>query len=106
MSSVSVRKSLNKDVATTMENRTAPLMAIIFLDHMERISLTSGIVLYKCYTDDVFKIKRTEEKVRRTLKCLNAIYNEFFTLEELEEDGFQPYLNTKIRVVEGRMECL
>ncbi|EYB96449.1 hypothetical protein Y032_0150g2759 [Ancylostoma ceylanicum] len=42
-----------------MGNRIAPLMVIIFLDHMERISLTAEMLLYKRYSDDVLVIGRT-----------------------------------------------
>ncbi|VDP09726.1 unnamed protein product [Heligmosomoides polygyrus] len=39
--------------------RIAPLLAIVYLDRIERRSLTQGIVFYKRYIDDVFVIGST-----------------------------------------------
>nr|CDJ92689.1 reverse transcriptase [Haemonchus contortus] len=54
-----------------MGKRVAPVLAVIFLDHIEKSSLTSGIVFYKRYIDDVFVIGTTEDLVE-TLKRLNS----------------------------------
>ncbi|EYC23386.1 hypothetical protein Y032_0015g2620 [Ancylostoma ceylanicum] len=90
-----------------MGNRIAPLLAIIFLDHIERMSLTSGILLYKRYIDDVFVIGCDKTEVEKTLKRLNTFDDNIsFTIEEPDDDGFLPFLNTKIRIVDGRTEYL
>ncbi|EYB91798.1 hypothetical protein Y032_0202g1796 [Ancylostoma ceylanicum] len=89
-----------------MGNRIAPLLAIIFMDHIERITLTSDILLYKRYVDDAFVIGISENEVERTLERLNAVDDNIsFTMEKSDEEGFLPFLNTKIRIVDGQIEC-
>ncbi|VDO64369.1 unnamed protein product [Haemonchus placei] len=56
-----------------MGNRIAPVLAVIFLDHIEKSSLTSGILFYERYIDDVFIIGTTEEDLVETLKRLNSL---------------------------------
>ncbi|EYC35414.1 hypothetical protein Y032_1061g3515 [Ancylostoma ceylanicum] len=90
-----------------MGNRIAPLLAIMFLDHIEKSSLTSGILLYKRYIDDVFVIGTTEMDVDTTLDRLNAFDPKVsFTVERPDSDGYLPFLNTKIRVIQGQKEHL
>ncbi|EYC13387.1 hypothetical protein Y032_0044g961 [Ancylostoma ceylanicum] len=89
-----------------MGNRIAPLLAIIFMDHIERITLTSDILLYKRYVDDAFVIGISENEVERTLERLNAVDDNIsFTMEKPDEEGFLPFLNAKIRIVDGQIEC-
>ncbi|EYC15205.1 hypothetical protein Y032_0037g3382 [Ancylostoma ceylanicum] len=88
-----------------MGNRIAPILAIIFLDHIERASLTSGILLYKRYIDDVFVIGTTEMEVEATLEKLNTFDPHVsFTIERPDDEGYLPFLNTKIRLTSGRKE--
>ncbi|EYB96035.1 hypothetical protein Y032_0154g3002 [Ancylostoma ceylanicum] len=54
-------------------NRIAPLLAIISMDHMERITLTSNILLYKRYVDDALVIGISKNEVERKLEGLNAV---------------------------------
>uniref|UniRef100_A0A7I4XVS1 Reverse transcriptase domain-containing protein n=1 Tax=Haemonchus contortus TaxID=6289 RepID=A0A7I4XVS1_HAECO len=90
-----------------MGNRIAPVLAVIFLDHIEKSSLTSGILFYKRYIDDVFVIGTTEEDLVETLKRLNSHdANITFTREDPGRDGFLPFLNTKVRISEGYKEHL
>ncbi|EYC10986.1 hypothetical protein Y032_0053g2410 [Ancylostoma ceylanicum] len=89
----------------SMGNRIAPLLAIIFLDRIERMSLTSGILLYKRYIDDVFVVGATEMEVEATLGRLNASDPQVsFTVERPDEEGYLPYLNTAVRITQGRKE--
>ncbi|VDO39588.1 unnamed protein product [Haemonchus placei] len=90
-----------------MGNRVAPVLAVIFLDHIEKSSLTSGILFYKRYIDDVFVIGTTEEDLVETLKRLNSHdANITFTREDPGRDGFLPFLNAKTRISEGHKEHL
>ncbi|EYC31017.1 hypothetical protein Y032_0004g1904 [Ancylostoma ceylanicum] len=45
----------------TMGLRLAPLLAIVYLDRIERKSLTTGVVFYKRYIDDVFVVDSSPE---------------------------------------------
>ncbi|XGW15849.1 hypothetical protein V3C99_001361 [Haemonchus contortus] len=47
-------------------------LAVIFLDHIEKSSLTSGILFYKRYIDDVFTIGTTKEVLVEALERLNS----------------------------------
>ncbi|XGW22287.1 hypothetical protein V3C99_004927, partial [Haemonchus contortus] len=88
-----------------MGNRVAPVLAVIFLDHIEKSSLTSGILFYKRYIDDVFVIGTTEEDLVETLKRLNSHdANITFTREDPGRDGFLPFLNAKTRISEGQLK--
>ncbi|EYC13444.1 hypothetical protein Y032_0044g997 [Ancylostoma ceylanicum] len=85
-----------------MGMRIAPLLAIIYLDHIEKASLTQGILLYKRFIDDVFVIGSSHAELTTTLANLNSKdVNIKFTVEEPSRDGFLPFLNTKIRVRNG-----
>uniref|UniRef100_A0A7I4Z4Z2 Reverse transcriptase domain-containing protein n=1 Tax=Haemonchus contortus TaxID=6289 RepID=A0A7I4Z4Z2_HAECO len=88
-----------------MGNRIAPVLAVIFLDHFEKPSLTSGILFYKRYIDDVFVIGTTEEDLVETLKRLNSHdANIRFTREDPGRDGFLPSLNAKTRISDGQLK--
>ncbi|EYB85791.1 hypothetical protein Y032_0290g1522 [Ancylostoma ceylanicum] len=90
-----------------MGNRIAPLVAIIFLDHIERNTLTSEILFYKRYIDDVFVIGQTRTDVGSTLERLNSFdENVTFTLEEPGDDGFLPFLNARIKITDGKADYL
>ncbi|EYC21534.1 hypothetical protein Y032_0988g3301 [Ancylostoma ceylanicum] len=85
--------------------RIAPLLAIVFLDHIEKASLTKGILFYKRYIDDVFAIGSSRSTLISTLTELNSKdVNIKFTMEEPEKDGFLPFLNTRVRFCNGRSE--
>ncbi|EYC09420.1 hypothetical protein Y032_0060g3105 [Ancylostoma ceylanicum] len=85
--------------------RIAPLLAIIYLDHIEKASLTNGILLYKRYIDDVFAIGSSSSELAATLANLNAKdENIKFTVEEPDRDGFLPFLNVKVRIRDGTTE--
>ncbi|EYC22803.1 hypothetical protein Y032_0016g2959 [Ancylostoma ceylanicum] len=85
-----------------MEIRIASLLAIIYLDHNEKASLTKGIIFYKRFIDDVFVIGSTYFELTTTLANLNLNYmNIKFTVEEPGRDGFLPFLNTKVRIFNG-----
>ncbi|EYB97657.1 hypothetical protein Y032_0139g2146 [Ancylostoma ceylanicum] len=85
--------------------RIAPLLAIVYLDHIEKASLTNGIILYKRYIDDVFAIGSSSSELAATLANLNAKdENIKFTVEEPDRDGFLPFLNVKVRICDGTTE--
>ncbi|EYC13496.1 hypothetical protein Y032_0043g749 [Ancylostoma ceylanicum] len=88
-------------------NRIAPILAIIFLDYVERMTLTSGILLYKKYIDDVFVMGTTEVEVGTLFEKLNSFDpNVSFTMERRDDDGYLPFLNTKVRLIGGQKEHL
>ncbi|VDO15405.1 unnamed protein product [Haemonchus placei] len=70
------------------------------MDHIEKSSLTSGILFYKRYIDDVFIIGTTEEDLVETLKRLHSHDAKItLTTEDPERDGFSPFFNAKTRIV-------
>ncbi|EYC44341.1 hypothetical protein Y032_0464g1927 [Ancylostoma ceylanicum] len=90
-----------------MGNRIAPLLAIIFPDHVEQMTLTSGILLYKRYIDDVFMMGTTEVEFETLFEKLNSFDpNVSFTMERPDNDGYLPFLNTnnKVRFIGDQME--
>ncbi|EYC11044.1 hypothetical protein Y032_0052g2183 [Ancylostoma ceylanicum] len=86
----------------TMGIRIAPLLAIIYLDHIEKAPLTKGIIFHKRFIDNVFVIGLTYAELTTTLTNLNSKdVNIKFTIEEPSRDGFLPFLNTKVRICNG-----
>ncbi|EYB82562.1 hypothetical protein Y032_0357g3392 [Ancylostoma ceylanicum] len=82
--------------------RIAPLLAIVFLDYIEKASLTKGVLFYKRYIDDVFAIGSSLSVLTSTLAELNSKdVNIKFTMEEPDKDGFLPFLNTRVRFCNG-----
>ncbi|EYC37678.1 hypothetical protein Y032_0773g2240 [Ancylostoma ceylanicum] len=85
--------------------RLASLLAIVYLDHIGKASLTNGIILYKRYIDDVFVIGSSHSELRSTLTNLNSMdVNMKFTVEEPSRNGFLPFLNTKVRFCNGKAD--
>ena len=62
-----------------MGNRIAPLLAIIYLDSVERMTISSDVLLYKRYVDDVFIIGTTETNINMIHKRLNS-FNQISSL--------------------------
>ena len=88
-----------------MGSRIAPLLAIVYLDSIERRSLTTGIIFYKRYIDDVFIIGSSPAELEGTLRNLNSQDPSIkFTVENPHNDGFVPFLNTKVRIRHGNTE--
>ena len=87
-----------------MGNRIAPPLAIIYLDCVERMTISSDVLLYKRYVDDVFIIGTTETNISMIHKRLNSFnQNIKFTMEVPEEDGFLPFLNMKLKITNGEV---
>ncbi|EYC25025.1 hypothetical protein Y032_0012g1652 [Ancylostoma ceylanicum] len=85
--------------------RISPLLAIVYLDRIERKSLISGILFYKRYIDDVFVISSNADELHIMLENLNECDpNVKFTSELPDEDGFLPFLNTKVRIYQSKKQ--
>lgn len=71
-------------------NRIAPLLAIAFLDHIEKASLTKGIIFYKRYTDDVFATGSSYSELATTFAKLNSMESRSLwkTLSEMDSYHF------------------
>ncbi|EYC44546.1 hypothetical protein Y032_0457g1793 [Ancylostoma ceylanicum] len=82
-----------------MGNRIAPLLAIIFLDHIEHTPLTSEILLYKRYVSDVFVIWHSQTEVEKTLERLSACDSNVSFL--LEQPGSDDVLYTYMIICAG-----
>ncbi|EYB95680.1 hypothetical protein Y032_0157g3209 [Ancylostoma ceylanicum] len=85
--------------------RLAPLLAIVYLDRIERKSLTTSVVFYKRHIDDVFVVGSSPEVLQEVLNNLNSHDpNIKFTIEEPDPNGFLPFLNTKVCIQDGLNE--
>ncbi|EYC27067.1 hypothetical protein Y032_0009g502 [Ancylostoma ceylanicum] len=85
--------------------RLAPLLAIVYLDRIERMSLTSELIFYRRYIDDVFAIGSTPVALQHFLNNLNSQDpNIQFTVEEPDANSFLPFLNAKVRIRNGLKE--
>ncbi|EYB98644.1 hypothetical protein Y032_0129g1476 [Ancylostoma ceylanicum] len=71
------------------------------------MTLTSGILPYKRYIDDVFVMGTTEVEVEILFEKLNSFDPDVsFTMERPDDDGYLPFLNTKVRFNGGQKEHL
>ncbi|EYC25440.1 hypothetical protein Y032_0012g1893 [Ancylostoma ceylanicum] len=85
--------------------RISPLLAIVYLNRIERKSLISGILFYKRYVDDVFVISSNDEELHTMLENLNKCdSNVKFTTELPDKNGYLLFLNTKVRISKGRKQ--
>ncbi|EYC43305.1 hypothetical protein Y032_0498g2548 [Ancylostoma ceylanicum] len=85
--------------------RLAPLLAIVYLDRIERMSLTSELIFYRRCIGDVFAIGSTPSALQHVLDNLNSQDpNIRFTVEEPDVNGFLPFLNAKVRIRNGSKE--
>ncbi|XGW25211.1 hypothetical protein V3C99_006548 [Haemonchus contortus] len=81
-----------------MGDRISPVSAVILLDHIEKSSLTSGNLFYKCDIDGVFIIGTTKDLVE-TLNRVNSHDTDIaFTSEDPGKDRFLTFLNAKARI--------
>ena len=86
-----------------MGNRLAPLLAIAYMDRIERNSIDRDVILYKRYIDDILIIARSQESLTKVFECLHrdAIR---LTRESPNSDGWLAFLNLAIRIREGSIE--
>ncbi|EYC01441.1 hypothetical protein Y032_0107g3803 [Ancylostoma ceylanicum] len=88
-----------------MTLRISPLLAVIYLDRIERRSLVTGILFYKRYIDDVFVIGSTASDLHTMVENLNSCDpNIRFTVESPDDSGSLPYLNTKVQICNGKRD--
>ncbi|RCN46032.1 hypothetical protein ANCCAN_07979 [Ancylostoma caninum] len=67
--------------------RISPLLAVVYMDRIERKSLNSGILFYKRYIDDVFVIGSADSDLNTLLETLNTCDpNISFTSVNMEHD--------------------
>lgn len=59
-------KFFERRIGFSMGNQIAPLLAITFLDQIEKMSLISGILLYRRDIDDVFVMGMAEMEAETT----------------------------------------
>ncbi|EYC30718.1 hypothetical protein Y032_0004g1730 [Ancylostoma ceylanicum] len=87
--------------------RISPLLAVIYLDCIERRSLVTGILFYKRYIDDVFVIGSTASDLHTMIENLNSRdTNIRFTVESPDDSGSLPNLNTKVQICNGTKQFL
>lgn len=72
------------------------LLAIVYMDRIERKSFISGILSHKRYIGDVVVISSTVAELHTMLDNLSSCNsNVHFTTELPDESGFLPFLNIK-----------
>lgn len=55
-----------------MGNRLSPLLANIFMDDLERPALSSRVLYFGRYIDDIFIVENSRATLRQTLGHLNS----------------------------------
>lgn len=82
-----------------MGSRLAPLLAIIFMDCLERPALSTRVLYFGRYIDDIFAVGKSSTTLRQTLGRLNSAFPTIkLTSEAPGPDGFLPFLNMKVRI--------
>ena len=79
-----------------MGNRLAPLLAIAYMDKLERRSVDRDVILYKRYIDDIIVITDSEEKLQKVFNDLHQD-NIRLTRESPDDQGWLPYLNMALQ---------
>ena len=86
-----------------MGNRLAPLLAVAFMDRIERNSLSRNVILYKRYIDDILIITKTRESLEEVFHKLHQD-DIRLTREMPSSDGWLSFLNFAIRISQGNFE--
>ena len=89
-----------------MGNRLAPILAILYMDRIENQAIYSdqalSVSLYFRYVDGRITPASSPEEAARVQDQLNSQEPSFrFEIELPGEDGFLPFLNTKLKVNES-----
>ena len=84
-----------------MGNRLAPILAILFLDRIENQAIYADLsisLFYRYFDDCIAPASSYEEayKIQNHLNCQEPSIR--YEIELPGEDGFLPFLNTKVRV--------
>ncbi|XGW28958.1 hypothetical protein V3C99_008620 [Haemonchus contortus] len=90
-----------------MGSRLAPLLAIVFMDNLERPALSSDVLYFGRYIDDIFIVGKSRTTLRQTFGRLNKRCQSIkLTAESPSADGFLPFLNTKIKISDGQITSM
>jgi DNA-binding FrmR family transcriptional regulator len=86
-----------------MGNRLAPILAILYMDRIENQAIYADTSLstkpYHRYIDDCITTAQDNNEARSIQEILNAQDPSIkFEIELPDEEGYQPFLNTKLRV--------
>ena len=84
-----------------MENRLAPILAILLIDRIENQAIYAdlSLSLYYRYIDDCIAPASSSEEARQIQNHLNSQDSSIcYEIELPGEDGFLPFLNTKVKV--------
>ena len=92
-----------------MGSRIAPVLAILFMDSLERRHLYYGLdsdpLLYLRYVDDTIILVKDLENAHNLCQRLNSIHPMIkFTMDVPNEDGFVPFLDIQVRVRSGTVQ--
>ena len=88
-----------------MGNRLAPLLAIAYMNKIERRSIDRDILLYRRYIDDILIIAKSVESLDRVFTNLHTGAIKL-SRESPDSDGWLPFLNVAIRIKQGRVETV
>ena len=84
-----------------MGNRLAPLLAVVFMDHIERRALLcspSAPIMYCRYIDDCFVVAKSEGELRDIFVNLNTWNDRIVFTREDPVNGWLPFLNVQLGV--------
>ncbi|EYB87652.1 hypothetical protein Y032_0259g497 [Ancylostoma ceylanicum] len=90
-----------------MGSRLAPLLAIVFMDSLEKAALPPEVQYYGRYIDDIFIVGKLRQTLRKTfLRLSSASASIKLTTEDPKQDGFLPFLNTNIKISDGQFSSM
>uniref|UniRef100_A0A0M3JA55 Reverse transcriptase domain-containing protein n=1 Tax=Anisakis simplex TaxID=6269 RepID=A0A0M3JA55_ANISI len=79
-----------------MGNRLAPLLAITYMDSVERRCIIRDVVLYRRYIDDILIITKEDKCMDSIFSLMNSRTEEIkFTREAPNEEGWLPFLDVE-----------
>uniref|UniRef100_A0A914EIS7 Reverse transcriptase domain-containing protein n=1 Tax=Acrobeloides nanus TaxID=290746 RepID=A0A914EIS7_9BILA len=82
-----------------MGNRIAPVLAILFMHHIESKALTIHPRVFARYIDDIFIATASEEELKFALNALNGQCASIrLTQERPNDEGWLAFLDTEVRV--------
>lgn len=84
--------------------RIAPILAVLFMHHIESVILQTDPPLYVRYIDDILIATTTTEELAQHYSCLNNVHPNIHLTIERPVNNKLPFLNFAIYLEEGRIE--
>ena len=84
-----------------MGSPVSPVIANLFMEHFESLTVDTKVRFWRRYVDDIFCILNKDD-VERTLDTLNSFFPSIKFTVEIEKDGSLPFLDVLVnRQIDG-----